>query len=225
MSKLFKFSEFALNTTFNIFGKIEVLGSENIPKNQSVISVSNHLSIIDPPLCASAVGKEARFLAKKELFKFPINIFLKFYGAFPINRGKADLKAFQWSKKQLNNNNSLLIFPEGTRSKNNIIKKGYNGVTFLAIENNSIILPLGIIGSEKCKNYFQFLWPKMKVVINVGKPFKIINLPKEKNKILYDKITKEIMQRIANLLPENYKNHKKIISENDFTYTKIVGKI
>tara|TARA_B110000438_G_C15813924_1_gene651019 strand:+ start:2983 stop:3663 length:681 start_codon:yes stop_codon:yes gene_type:complete len=226
MSKLFKFCELSLNTTFNIFGKIQVLGSQNIPKDDSVISVSNHLSIIDPPLCASAIGKEARFLAKKELFKFPINIFLKFYGAFPINRGKVDLKAFQWSKKQLmQKNNSLLIFPEGTRSKNYVIKKGYNGVTFLAIENDSIILPLGITGSEKCKNYLQFLFPKMKIIINIGKPFKIINLPKEKNKILYDKITKEIMQRISNLLPENYKNEKKIIPENNFIYTKIIGEI
>tara|TARA_B110000438_G_scaffold264261_1_gene276807 strand:- start:9582 stop:10262 length:681 start_codon:yes stop_codon:yes gene_type:complete len=226
MSKLFKLCELSLNTTFNIFGKIQILGSENIPKNNSVISVSNHLSIIDPPLCASAIGKEARFLAKKELFKFPINIFLKFYGAFPINRGKVDLKAFQWSKEQLKKiNNSLLIFPEGTRSKNHVIKKGYNGVTFLAIENDSIILPLGITGSEKCTNYLQFLWPKMKVVINVGQPFKIINIPKEKNKILYDKITREIMQRIANLLPENYKNDNKIVSENNFIYTKILGKI
>ncbi|MDG2101563.1 MAG: lysophospholipid acyltransferase family protein [Dehalococcoidia bacterium] len=226
MSKLFKFCELSLNTTFNIFGKIQVLGSQNIPKDDSVISVSNHLSIIDPPLCASAVGKEARFLAKKELFKFPINIFLKFYGAFPINRGKVDLKAFQWSKKQLmQKNNSLLIFPEGTRSKNYVIKKGYNGVTFLAIENDSIILPLGITGSEKCTNYLQFFFPKMKIIINIGKPFKIINLPKEKNKILYDKITKEIMQRISNLLPENYKNEKKIIAENNFIYTKIIGEI
>ena len=226
MSKLFKFCELSLNTTFNIFGKIQVLGSQNIPKDDSVLSVSNHLSIIDPPLCASAIGKEARFLAKKELFKFPINIFLKFYGAFPINRGKVDLKAFQWSKKQLmQKNNSLLIFPEGTRSKNYVIKKGYNGVTFLAIENDSIILPLGITGSEKCKNYLQFLFPKMKIIINIGKPFKIINLPKEKNKILYDKITKEIMQRISNLLPENYKNEKKIIPENNFIYTKIIGEI
>ena len=122
-------------------------------------------------------------------------------------------------------NNSLLIFPEGTRSKNYVIKKGYNGVTFLAIENDSIILPLGITGSEKCKNYLQFLFPKMKIIINIGKPFKIINLPKEKNKILYDKITKEIMQRISNLLPENYKNEKKIIPENNFIYTKIIGEI
>ena len=224
MSKLFKFCELVLNATFNISGEIQVLGSENVPQNDSVISVSNHISIIDPPLCASAVGKEPRFLAKKELFNFPINIFLKYYGAFPINRGKVDTKAFEWSKKQLIvNNNSLLIFPEGTRSKNQILNKGYNGVTFLAIENDSIILPLGITGTEKCRNYLQFLWPKMKVKINIGEPFKIINLPKEKNKILYNKITKEIMLRIANLLPENYKNEKKITNENNFFYTKKIS--
>ena len=63
----------------------------------------------------------------------------------------------------------------------------------------------------------------MKVKINIGEPFKIINLPKEKNKILYNKITKEIMLRIANLLPENYKNEKKLSNENNFFYTKKIS--
>ena len=130
MTKLFKFCEAGLDFTFKISGSLDIKGRENVPSNVSLISVSNHLSIIDPALCAAAVPKEPRFLAKKELFKFPINIFLKFYGAFPLNRGKVDLAAFQWAKSQLSTNNkSVLIFPEGTRSKDHIIKRGYNGAT------------------------------------------------------------------------------------------------
>ena len=112
MTKLFKFCEAGLDFTFKISGSLDIKGRENVPSNVSLISVSNHLSIIDPALCAAAVPKEPRFLAKKELFKFPINIFLKFYGAFPLNRGKVDLAAFQWAKSQLSTNNkSVLIFP------------------------------------------------------------------------------------------------------------------
>ena len=224
MTKLFKFCEAGLDFTFKISGSLDIKGRENVPSNVSLISVSNHLSIIDPALCAAAVPKEPRFLAKKELFKFPINIFLKFYGAFPLNRGKVDLAAFQWAKSQLSTNNkSVLIFPEGTRSKDHIIKRGYNGATLLAIDTNSVLLPLGIYGTETITNYLQFLIPKKRVTVNIGKPFKIMNVPEKKNKETYDLITIEIMERISNLLPDKYKSKRGKILEKDFIYTKTLG--
>ena len=224
MTKLFKFCEAGLDFTFKISGSLDIKGRENVPSNVSLISVSNHLSIIDPALCAAAVPKEPRFLAKKELFKFPINIFLKFYGAFPLNRGKVDLAAFQWAKSQLSTNNkSVLIFPEGTRSKDHIIKRGYNGATLLAIDTNSVLLPLGIYGTETITNYLQFLFPKKRVTVNIGKPFKIMNVPEKKNKATYDLITIEIMERISNLLPDKYKSKRGKTLEKDFIYTKTLG--
>ena len=224
MTKLFKFCEAGLDFTFKISGSLDIKGRENVPSNVSLISVSNHLSIIDPALCAAAVPKEPRFLAKKELFKFPINIFLKFYGAFPLNRGKVDLAAFQWAKSQLSTNNkSVLIFPEGTRSKDHIIKRGYNGATLLAIDTNSVLLPLGIYGTETITNYLQFLFPKKRVTVNIGTPFKIMNVPEKKNKETYDLITIEIMERISNLLPDKYKSKRGKILEKDFIYTKTLG--
>ena len=224
MTKLFKFCEAGLDFTFKISGSLDIKGRENVPSYVSLISVSNHLSIIDPALCAAAVPKEPRFLAKKELFNFPINIFLKFYGAFPLNRGKVDLAAYQWAKSQLSTNNkSVLIFPEGTRSKDHIIKRGYNGATLLAIDTNSVLLPLGIYGTETITNYLQFLFPKKRVTVNIGKPFKIMNLPEKKNKKTYDSITLEIMERISDLLPDNYKSKRVRKSEKDFIYTKTLG--
>ena len=221
MSRLFKICDFGLKFTFFLFGDLRIEGFENIPKNKSVLTVSNHLSIIDPALCASAVGKESKFLAKKELFRFPFNIFLKFYGAFPINRGNLNLSAINWAKKQLSSkNNSLLIFPEGTRSKDLKLQKGFNGATMIALDTDSTILPVSISGSEKCKNYLQFVFPRMSVKIKIGKPFKINSISESKNKDLYDKITQEIMHRISDLLPKEYlkEETKKII----YKYTRTI---
>lgn len=221
MTRLFKFCEAGLKFTFKISGSLEINGRQNVPSDKSVISVSNHLSIIDPALCATAVSKEPRFLAKKELFRFPVSIFLKFYGAFPLNRGRVDISAFQWAKNQLSSkNNSLLIFPEGTRSKDQRIKRGYNGATLLAIDTESIILPIGIYGTERITNYFQFLFPKKKVTVNIGEPFRVTNLPQKKNKEIYDLVTLEIMKRISNLLPENYRDLELESSEKKFLYTE-----
>jgi 1-acyl-sn-glycerol-3-phosphate acyltransferase len=222
MSKLFKICDLGLRFTFFIFGELKIEGFENIPKNKSIITVSNHLSIIDPPLCASAVGKDTKFLAKKELFKFPFNIFLKFYGAFPINRGKLDMSAINWAKNQLNSkNNSLLIFPEGTRSKNLKLQKGFNGAAMIAMDTDSVILPISISGSEKCRNYLQFIFPTMSVCIKIGKPFKIKSLSENRNKKLYENITNEIMNRISILLPKSYLNEPSDIIKK-YKYTKVI---
>ena len=220
MTKLYNICDAALMCTFKAFGDFKVLGKENVPKDVPIILVSNHLSIIDPPLCASAVGKEPRFLAKKELFKFPSNVLLKYYGAFSINRGFTDIKAFKWSKEQLQGNKSLLVFPEGTRSNNGKLKQGYNGAIILALATESILLPVSVTGTENCKNFLQFLYPKMKVRITIGNPFTLDNVPKDRNKNFIKSATNEMMMRIANILPEKYKFNKEIYKEKNFIYTK-----
>tara|TARA_B100001765_G_scaffold214840_1_gene184132 strand:+ start:2723 stop:3391 length:669 start_codon:yes stop_codon:yes gene_type:complete len=220
MTKLYNICDAALMCTFKAFGDFKVSGKENVPKDVPIILVSNHLSIIDPPLCASAVGKEPRFLAKKELFKFPSNVLLKYYGAFSINRGFTDIKAFKWSKEQLKGNKSLLVFPEGTRSNNGKLKQGYNGAIILALATESILLPVSVTGTENCKNFLQFLYPKMKVRITIGNPFTLDNVPKDRNKNFIKSATNEMMMRIANILPEKYKFNKEIYKEKNFIYTK-----
>ena len=220
MTKLYNICDAALMCTFKAFGDFKVSGKENVPKDVPIILVSNHLSIIDPPLCASAVGKEPRFLAKKELFKFPSNVLLKYYGAFSINRGFTDIKAFKWSKEQLQGNKSLLVFPEGTRSNDGKLKQGYNGAIILALATESILLPVSVTGTENCKNFLQFLYPKMKVRITIGNPFTLDNIPKDRNKNFIKSATNEMMMRIANILPEKYKFNKEIYKEKNFIYTK-----
>lgn len=220
MTKLYNICDAALMCTFKAFGDFKVSGKENVPKDVPIILVSNHLSIIDPPLCASAVGKEPRFLAKKELFKFPSNVLLKYYGAFSINRGFTDIKAFKWSKEQLQGNKSLLVFPEGTRSNDGKLKQGYNGAIILALATESILLPVSVTGTENCKNFLQFLYPKMKVRITIGNPFTLDNVPKDRNKNFIKSATNEMMMRIANILPEKYKFNKEIYKEKNFIYTK-----
>ena len=113
----------------------------------------------------------------------------------------------------------MLIFPEGTRSRDLKLQKGLNGATMIAIDTESIILPVSIVGSEKCKNYLQFLFPKMSVKIRIGKPFNIVNLPDKKNKDLYQIVTKEIMQRISDILPQTYRNNE---NESEFRFTRTI---
>ena len=58
------------------------------------------------------------FLAKKEIFQNKLfDFLLRSYGAYPVDRGRADIRALNWAEKQLNLGRTIIMFPEGTRSK------------------------------------------------------------------------------------------------------------
>ena len=100
------------------------------------------------------------------------------------------------------------------------LKHGYNGAIILALATESILLPVSVTGTENCKNFLQFLYPKMKVRITIGNPFTLDNIPKDRNKNFIKSATNEMMMRIANILPEKYKFNKEIYKEKNFIYTK-----
>ena len=68
-----------------------LIGKENIPQTDSFILVSNHGSLLDPPLLGHALGRNISFMAKAELFKIPVlGFIIKACGAYPVKRGIVD---------------------------------------------------------------------------------------------------------------------------------------
>jgi len=66
-------------------------GRENIPQKNSFIMVSNHGSLLDPPLLGHSLGRNISFMAKAELFKIPLlGFIIKACGAYPVKRGFVD---------------------------------------------------------------------------------------------------------------------------------------
>ncbi len=111
-------------------------------------------------------------MGKASLFKVPVvRFFAKKYGAFPVDREKADLSAIKNSLKTLKSKNILGIFPEGTRVKNGLTKDGRPpeikaGFVMIAMKSKATMLPVRI----DYKRMF-FLFNSIKVYI--GKPFTI----------------------------------------------------
>ena len=99
--------------------KGHLIGRDNIPQKDSFIMVSNHGSLLDPPLLGHALGRNIAFMAKAELFKIPLlGIVIKACGAYPVKRGIADKNTIKTACKKLSSNNSIGIFIDGTRQKN-----------------------------------------------------------------------------------------------------------
>ena len=149
-----------------------LIGRENIPQKDSFIVVSNHGSLLDPPLLGHALGRNISFMAKAELFKVPfLGFIIKACGAYPVKRGIADKNTIKTACKKLSDDNCIGIFIDGTRQKNGRVNKPKQGAALLAFKNQKLLLPVAIVNSHRVMR-FKFCIPLFsKVVIKVGKPF------------------------------------------------------
>jgi len=105
-----------------------LIGRKNIPQKNSFIMVSNHGSLLDPPLLGHALGRNISFMAKAELFKIPLlGFIIKACGAYPVKRGIVDKNTIKTACEKLSNNNCIGIFIDGTRQKNGRVNKPKQG--------------------------------------------------------------------------------------------------
>ena len=98
---------------------IRVINPENEPDEGGALICANHVSATDPVIVCYAFRKnQVHFMAKKELFKIPLlRGLIKLLGAFPIDRGGADVGAIKKAIAMLKDKNSVGIFPQGHRYK------------------------------------------------------------------------------------------------------------
>jgi len=175
-----------------------LMGRENIPQKDSFIVVSNHGSLLDPPLLGHALGRNISFMAKAELFKVPfLGFIIKACGAYPVKRGIADKNTIKTACKKLSNGNCIGMFIDGTRQKNGRVNKPKQGAALLAYKNQKLLLPVAIVNSHRVIR-FKFCIPLFsKIVIKVGKPVKA---PETSSRDDLNSVTMKLQNKINNLI-------------------------
>ena len=161
---MYYIAKFFVRLFFRIIFNLHYEGRDNIPRGEAVIYASNHRSNADPPLLGGgAVGKYA-FMAKEELFRNKLFAWLiRTRGAFPVSRGKGDMSVIETAIDRLHNGRSLMIFPEGTRSKDGKVGRGHSGAALIAAKADRRIVPVGIVYGDKLKF-------RTRVTVKFGKP-------------------------------------------------------
>ncbi len=191
-------SIFGVFPIYKFVFKGRLIGKENIPKEGSFIMVSNHGSLLDPPLLGHALGHNISFMAKAELFKIPLlGFIIRSCGAYPVRRGIADKNTIKTACAKLANDSSIGIFIDGTRQKNGRVNKPKQGAALLAFKNQKLLLPVAIINSHKLIRFKFFLPFFTKIVIKVGKPIKP---PKSSSKDDLNLVTQNLQKKINNLI-------------------------
>lgn len=115
----------------------------------------NHVSSFDPwPLGLPLwPHRFLRFMAKSELYWFPLALFLGGAGAFPVRRGQADAEAIETAVRLAREGNVVAMFPEGTRRRKGLVKKFQarprTGAARIAIEAGVPLVPAAVAGTDR----------------------------------------------------------------------------
>jgi len=156
--------------------KLDIEGQDNIDPDRSYVVVANHLSILDIMACLLAVPLPIRFLAKKELFRIPILAQgMRAVGIIEVDRearGAIHAEVNRRSKQLIANGRSLIIYAEGTRPRNGVMKPFKKGAFTMAIATQLPVLPLSLHGSFEA-------WPPGRHLVRGGEIKVIIDKPIE----------------------------------------------
>lgn len=190
---LYTFAKKVVFSALNPFYRFEVIGTEKFPKDGGILLCSNHINALDPPVVGILAPRPVHFMAKAELFNVPLlKGILPGVNAFPVKRGLSDRDALRTAIKLLKEGEVVGLFPEGTRSKDGTLGKGFSGAGFFALRGEANVVPCAIIGPYK---------PFKKLKVVYGEPIDI--KPYRDRKASADEVTDVIMENIAQLLEEH----------------------
>ncbi len=144
-------------TVATLVFRMKVVNWRKFPKG-GLILAGNHISNWDPPFIAAAVPRGVHFMAKSSLFKTRfLSWFMHNLGAFPINRrSTVNSGALNKAIELVNNGEAVIIFPEGTRSRNGVMLPAKAGVGYIAHATSAPVLPFFLEGMDDPKSTLLF---------------------------------------------------------------------
>lgn len=193
---LFRIVRFLIKCFMHIYFRLTIHNKENFPKEGGAIIALNHRSYWDVPLCASIFPRQLFFMAKHDLFEKPVlGKIIKWAGAFPVNRGTADIGAIKTAMSVLKRGDCMAIFPEGRRVKEGEPHEVKSGVAMIAEKTKVPVTPIAIKGK------YGFL---RKIDVYIGEPIYVKS--EDGSKLSHDEIkeySRQIMYGVLEMAGEN----------------------
>jgi 1-acyl-sn-glycerol-3-phosphate acyltransferase len=183
--------------------RIETRGTEHVPRTGPALVVSNHVSLLDPPLIGAMTPRNLHFMAKAELFRLPLfGRLIRALNAHPVRRGTSDPSALREALRILETGNALLVFPEATRGAEGHLREGRPGAGMLAVMSGAPVVPAYLSGTGRA-------WPRgrafprpAKVRVHFGTPLRFQAVGRSDRKQQYAAASRDMMTAIAALKEE-----------------------
>jgi len=202
---LYYLSKWVVYGLARLYFRIALKNPENMPRRGKLLLACNHVSHLDPPLIGCCAPRMVFHMAKVELSKVGfLRRYMSAIGTILVDRQRGR-HAVEQAIERLEQGACVVIFPEGTRSRDGRMLKGHPGAAMIAIRSGCPVLPCAIIGSERAMTKGTHFIKPVKVQIRFGKPFTfdydgdIQRIPRQ---VLED-ATERLMQEIEALLPEH----------------------
>jgi 1-acyl-sn-glycerol-3-phosphate acyltransferase len=135
--------------------RLRVRGRENLPVQGGYVLACNHVSNLDPWLLGLPLWPRRflRFMAKSELYWFPLGVLIDRAGAFPVRRGQHDTAAIETGVRLAREGNVVAMFPEGTRRAKGLVKRyearPRSGAARIALEAGVPLVPAAVKGTDR----------------------------------------------------------------------------
>jgi 1-acyl-sn-glycerol-3-phosphate acyltransferase len=184
--------------------KVTIKGRSNLKPGKSYIYMPNHMSNFDIPVLQAYLPVQFRWLAKAELYKIPIfGQAMKSAGYISIDRSdrRSAIESLNQAAKIIRNGVSVIIFPEGTRSRTRSIQPFKKGGFFLAIDSGVSIVPIIIHGTDQIMPTKKISIKPGNVTLEIAEPIKTSN---------YTRKTKDdLIKKVRGIILESYNKGKK----------------
>lgn len=200
----FKATSTWANSLLKVAGvRVNVHGLENLPKDQNVLFIGNHQGNFDIPIYISKIPVPKGFVSKIEVKKIPgVSTWMEYMHCVFMDRSnlrKAGEAIIQ-GVKVLKNGHSLVIFPEGTRSKGDKMGEFKAGSFKLATKSKVPIVPVTMSGSYKImeSNKRKWIIKPANVDLYIHPAIETANLTKEEQDILPKKVYEIVKSKLPN---------------------------
>jgi 1-acyl-sn-glycerol-3-phosphate acyltransferase len=199
----------AFRAFYKFYFRWRVFNAERVPLEGGVILASNHASFLDPPLVGAGVKRGINYLARENLFRFPVmGWILRHWQVVPVDRdggGAAGLRAIL---DRLLAGGAIILFPEGTRTRDGKLQPARSGIGLTVIKSTAPVVPVRVFGTfDAYGRHLRFPRPH-RVAVKYGQPMRFEQLraeakvcSKPRLKGIYQQVANELMAAIARLEP------------------------
>jgi 1-acyl-sn-glycerol-3-phosphate acyltransferase len=212
-----KIAAVMLKSLLHVICKVDDKELEKIPLKGPFIIAMNHISFLEVPLFyVDLAPRKVHGIAKKETWKNLITrILANCWDSISIDREGFTASTFRKVRNFLNQDRIIVIAPEGTRTGDGKLIKAHPGIISMAMLSDVPIIPVVHFGAESFwKNIARF--KRTPFTYRVGKPLRITT--SEKNSRIRQELVDQLMLRLAELLPPQYRGYYSDLNEIDTEY-------
>lgn len=190
---------------FNVIGRIlfrfRTVGGEHLPRRGGLLVAANHASYLDIPALGCALRRRVYYLGRYDLFPNRLlGRVLRSLGWIPMRHYRLDRESFGKAIELIKQGHAVVIYPEGTRSKDGRLGPGKPGIGIIVAETGCRVLPVYLEGTHDVLPVGAG-WPRLRpILVRIGEPIDFSSdAAQGAGKPFFQLVSRTVMERIAEL--------------------------